>query len=167
MWLHDTRTPWTHYVVGTGPTWTYYVVAWYWATLDTLCNQSQPPLDTLYDSSLTPLATLCDFSQIPLDILISGHYLPPGFFLEMSFRGGNCFCGERKCEKHPAARLNLLVFGGEIQNFGGEISPPKGPEKNTASWRARSPVSSLRSLSMHLDPWSLLVLTTLVRSSLP
>ena len=37
-----------------------------------------------------------------------------GSFLEMSFRGGNCFCGERKCEKHPAGRLNLLVFGGEI-----------------------------------------------------
>ena len=35
-----------------------------------------------------------------------------GFFLEMSFRGGNCFCGERKCEKHTAGCLNLLVFGG-------------------------------------------------------
>ena len=23
-------------------------------------------------------------------------------------------------------------LGGEIQNLGGEISPPKGPEKNTA-----------------------------------
>ena len=23
------------------------------------------------------------------------------------------------------------MFGGEIQNLGGEISPPKGPEKNT------------------------------------
>ena len=37
-----------------------------------------------------------------------------GFFLELYFRGGNCFCGERKCEKHPAGRLKLLVFGGEI-----------------------------------------------------
>ena len=26
---------------------------------------------------------------------------------------------------------NLLLFGGEIQNLVGEISPPKGPEKNT------------------------------------
>ena len=51
----------------------------------------------------------------------------------MSFGGGggggggggwDCFCWERKSEKHPAGRLNLLVFGGEI-------SPPKGPEKNT------------------------------------
>ena len=47
-----------------------------------------------------------------------------GFFLEMSFRERNCFCGERKCEKHPAGRLNLLLFGGKI-------SPPKGPEKKT------------------------------------
>ena len=26
----------------------------------------------------------------------------------------------------------MLLFGGEIQNLGGEVSPPKGPEKNTA-----------------------------------
>ena len=29
-------------------------------------------------------------------------------------------------------KWNLLLFGGGIQNLGGEISPPKGPEKNTA-----------------------------------
>ena len=48
-----------------------------------------------------------------------------GFCLEMSFRGGNCFCGERKCEKHPGGRLNLLVFGGGGRNLKlrGEISP--------------------------------------------
>ena len=28
-------------------------------------------------------------------------------------------------------KWNLLLFGVEIQNLGGEISPPKGPEKNT------------------------------------
>ena len=60
----------------------------------------------------------------------------PGFFLEMSFREGNCFCEERKCEKHPAGRLNLLLFdGGNLKLWGGRgggISPPKGPEKNTA-----------------------------------
>ena len=48
----------------------------------------------------------------------------------MSFRGGNCFCGERKSENHPAGRLNLLVFGEEI-------SPPKGPEKKTLGRRQR------------------------------
>ena len=31
-------------------------------------------------------------------------------------------------------KRNLLLFGGEIQNLGGEISPPKGPEKNTTSF---------------------------------
>ena len=36
--------------------------------------------------------------------------------------GGNCFCRERKCEEHPKNEQNLLLFGGEI-------SPPKGPEK--------------------------------------
>ena len=28
--------------------------------------------------------------------------------------GGDCFCGKRKCEKHPAGCLNLLLFEGEI-----------------------------------------------------
>ena len=55
-----------------------------------------------------------------------------GFFLEMYFWGGNCFCGERKCEEYPKKQQqNLLLFGGEIQNLRGEISPPKGPEKKT------------------------------------
>ena len=40
--------------------------------------------------------------------------------------------GREKCEKYPKNKRNLLLFGGEIQNLGGEISPPKGPEKNTA-----------------------------------
>ena len=39
--------------------------------------------------------------------------------------------GREKCEKYPKNKRNLLLFGGEIQNLGGEISPPKGPEKNT------------------------------------
>ena len=52
----------------------------------------------------------------------------------MYLYGGNCFCGERKCEVYPKKnKQNLLLFGGEIQNLGGEISPPKGPEKNTGS----------------------------------
>ena len=32
--------------------------------------------------------------------------------------GGNCFCGERKCEKYPKNKQSLLLFGGEIQNLG-------------------------------------------------
>ena len=43
--------------------------------------------------------------------------------------GGNCFCGERKCKKYPKNKQNLLLFRGEIQNLGGKVSPPKGPEK--------------------------------------
>ena len=39
--------------------------------------------------------------------------------------------GRENCEKYPKNKRNLLLFGGEIQNLGGEISPPKGPEKNT------------------------------------
>jgi len=40
--------------------------------------------------------------------------------------------GREKCEKYPKKnKRNLLLFGGEIQNLGGEISPPKGPEKST------------------------------------
>ena len=47
--------------------------------------------------------------------------------------GGNCFCGERKCEEYPKKKRNSLLFGVEIQNLGGGggISPPKGPEKST------------------------------------
>ena len=41
--------------------------------------------------------------------------------------------GREKCEKYPKNKRNLFLFGGEIQNLGGEISPPKGPEKNIAS----------------------------------
>ena len=41
--------------------------------------------------------------------------------------------GREKCERYPKNKRNLLLFGGEIQNLGGEISPPKGPEKNTGS----------------------------------
>ena len=28
--------------------------------------------------------------------------------------GGNCFRGERKCEKHEKTKQNLLLFGGEF-----------------------------------------------------
>ena len=55
-------------------------------------------------------------------------------FLEMYFWWGNCFCGERKCEEYKKNKRNLLLFGGEIQNLGGEISPPKGPEKTLSTW---------------------------------
>ena len=44
-------------------------------------------------------------------------------FDRVLFGEGNCFCGERKCEKHPT---NL---GGNIRE---DISPPEGPEKITA-----------------------------------
>ena len=49
----------------------------------------------------------------------------------MSFRGGggNCFCGERKCEKHPGGRLNLLVFEGKFQTLGGKFPPLKALKK--------------------------------------
>ena len=68
--------------------------------------------------------------------------------------GGNCFCGERKFEEYPKIERNLLLFGEEFPPLasypghvvGGKsalfspntwpgyeaISPPKGPEKNTA-----------------------------------
>ena len=29
--------------------------------------------------------------------------------------GGNYFFGERKCEKHPKNKQNLLVFGGKFK----------------------------------------------------
>ena len=53
--------------------------------------------------------------------------------------GGDCFCGERICEEYPKNKRNLLLFGGEIQNLGGEISPPKAAEKNTGYLRDRRP----------------------------
>jgi len=42
----------------------------------------------------------------------------------MQFWEGNCFCGERKCEKHPNKQTKFVIFGGGVK-----ISPPKGPEK--------------------------------------
>ena len=46
--------------------------------------------------------------------------------------GGNCFCGERKCEEYPKNERNLSLFGGEIQNLRGEPPPPpKALKKNT------------------------------------
>ena len=51
-----------------------------------------------------------------------------GFFLEMSFRGGNCFCGERKCEKYPAGHKFVSVWGGNFKLVGGNFP---SPEKNT------------------------------------
>ena len=41
------------------------------------------------------------------------------------------FCGERKCEEYPKNKRKLSLFGGEIQNLGEGISPPKGPVKKT------------------------------------
>jgi len=37
--------------------------------------------------------------------------------------------GREKCEKYPKNKRNLLLFGGEIQNLGGEISPLKALKK--------------------------------------
>ena len=34
-------------------------------------------------------------------------------------------------EKYPKNKRNFLLFGGEVQNLGEEISSPKGPEKIT------------------------------------
>ena len=39
--------------------------------------------------------------------------------------------GEKNVKNIQKNKRNLLLFGGEIQNLGGKISPPKGPEKNT------------------------------------
>ena len=58
---------------------------------------------------------------------------PTRVFSRDAVLGGKLLCGERKCEEYPKNKQNLLLFGGEIQNLGGEISPPKGPEKNTES----------------------------------
>ena len=59
------------------------------------------------------------------------------FFSRDVVLGGNCFCAERKCKGYPKNKPNLLLFGGEIQNLRGGISPPKGPEKkNTAEQAA-------------------------------
>ena len=35
-------------------------------------------------------------------------------FQKCSFRGENCFCGERKCEKHPNNKQNLLMLREKI-----------------------------------------------------
>ena len=36
-----------------------------------------------------------------------------GVFLEMQFRRGNCFCGKRKCEKHPKKQTKVFIVWGE------------------------------------------------------
>ena len=36
-------------------------------------------------------------------------------------------------KKYPKNKRNLLLFGGEVQNLGGEISSPKGPEKSLST----------------------------------
>ena len=58
--------------------------------------------------------------------------------------------GKEKCKKYPKNKRNLLLFGGEI-------SPPKGPEKNTASQASKPCVVSgfllvrLIALAHHLE----------------
>ena len=49
--------------------------------------------------------------------------------------GEIAFVGRENVKNIQKNKQNLLLFGGggEIQNLGGEISPPKGPEKNTGS----------------------------------
>ena len=37
--------------------------------------------------------------------------------------------GREKCEKYPKNKRNLLLFGGEIQNLGGEFPPLKALKK--------------------------------------
>ena len=34
------------------------------------------------------------------------------FSIDVVLGGGNCFCGERKCEEYPKNERNLLLFGG-------------------------------------------------------
>ena len=59
-------------------------------------------------------------------------YYLQGFFWRCSFGGEIAFVGRENVKNsYPKKGRNLLLFGGEIQNLGGEISPPKGPEKNT------------------------------------
>ena len=53
------------------------------------------------------------------------------FSRDVALGGEIAFVGREKCEEYSKNKRNLLLFGGEIQNLGGEISPPKGPEKNT------------------------------------
>ena len=60
----------------------------------------------------------------------------PGFFLEIKFKGGNCFCRERKYVKHSKNKQNLLLFWGKSKTF-----PPKGPEK-TLNWPLTGAVHS-------------------------
>ena len=38
------------------------------------------------------------------------------------FRGG-CFCGERKCEKHPKTNNFVTVCGGNLGGGGGYFPP--------------------------------------------
>ena len=48
------------------------------------------------------------------------------------FRGGNCFCGERKCEKYPKNKQKLLLFlGGNLKlgGGGGNFPPLKALKK--------------------------------------
>ena len=90
--------------------------------------------------------------------------------------GGNCFCGKRKCEK-----TNIFLL------FGGGISSPKGPEKNTAHWSSpmqphlhlltplpfhpltpsSPPTTPCRTLSMSWSTTSLLTQHTTWRTSSP
>ena len=68
--------------------------------------------------------TIQDYKFITVNIIHELHgVFARFFFLEM---WGNCFCGERKCEKHPQNEQNLLLFG-----EGGDVSPPEGPQKIT------------------------------------
>ena len=56
------------------------------------------------------------------------------FSRDLVLGGGNCFCGERKMWR-TSKKTNEICYclGGKFQNLGGEISPPKGPEKNTGA----------------------------------
>ena len=45
--------------------------------------------------------------------------------------GGKLLLWGEKMRRISKKQTKFLLFGGEIQNLGGEISPPKGPEKNT------------------------------------
>ena len=63
-----------------------------------------------------------------MPVLILSQEASTGFFSRNVVWGENRFCGERKCEKHPKNKQNLLLFGEEI-------FPPKGPEKK--HWASR------------------------------
>ena len=44
--------------------------------------------------------------------------------------GGNCFCGERKCEEYPKKQTKFVIVWGGNSKLRGEISPLKALKKH-------------------------------------